>query len=116
MSESSTMESDPADAGPPETSPPPLGAPGRGLNSRAVGILVMALLLGGVMSRVINVRLVAHKAEFEHQRHLVRVERDRLRRDMDEVAAQIAAKRAKRGLPKVDAAPGDTSAAPVQAN
>lgn len=90
---------------------------GRGLDRRAVVVLVAGLLLGGVVSRVINVQLDQRKAQREHERHLARVERDRQRYDTDDVAAQIAAQRAKRGLPRVDAAaPAESQTNRAQAN
>ncbi len=89
---------------------------GRGLSLRAFGVMVVALLLGGVVSRVTNVRLVRSRAQQEHQRQTARIERARSQQQWQSLESQLAAKRAQRGLPKVEAAPGQTPAAPVQAN
>lgn len=92
-------------------------AEGRGLDRRALMLMAVALVVGGIVSRIVNLGLDRRRAEVEQQRHLARVERDRQRYDSDDIAAQIAEKRAKRGLPKVDAPPaGAGESTPVQAN
>lgn len=103
-------EAEPAEA-------PVESAEGRGLNRRALMLMAVALVVGGVISRVVNLGLDHRRAEVEHQRHLARVERDQQRIDSDDIAAQIAEKRAKRGLPRVEAPPaGAGESTPVQAN
>lgn len=109
-------ESLPTEPSAADESPAPADSQGRGLNLRGGVLLLIGLLLGGVVSRVVNVGLDRRRAEQEYQRHLARVERDRSQHQWAALEAQMAAKRAKRGLPQVDPAPGEAQAAPVQAN